>query len=72
MFFKISAAKKLENFTGKHLLEFLFNKVAACNFNKSKLQRMCFPLKFFYRTLPVAASKNNEQQQLFEGFANSC
>ena len=25
-----------------------------------------------YRTLPVAASENNEQQQLSEGFANSC
>ena len=27
---------------------------------------------FFYRTPPVAASENNEQQQLSEGFANSC
>ena len=26
----------------------------------------------FYRTPPVTASENNEQQQLFEGFANSC
>ena len=27
---------------------------------------------FFYRTPLVAASENNEQQQLSEGFANSC
>ena len=27
---------------------------------------------FFYRIPPVAASENNEQQQLSEGFANSC
>ena len=26
----------------------------------------------FYRTPPVAASGNNEQQQLSEGFANIC
>ena len=26
----------------------------------------------FYRTSPVAASKNDEHQQLSEGFANSC
>ena len=31
-----------------------------------------FESTFFYRSLPVAASENNEQQQLFEGFANSC
>ena len=34
-------------------------------------------LRFFeehlvHRTLPVAAFENNEQQQLSEGFANSC
>ena len=27
---------------------------------------------FFYRTHPVAASKNNEKLQVSEGFANSC
>ena len=27
---------------------------------------------FFYRTPLVAASENNEKQQLFEGVANSC
>ena len=29
-----------------------------------------FKNNFFYRTFPVAASENNEQQQLSEGFAN--
>ena len=29
-----------------------------------------FKNTFFYRTPPVAASENNEQQQLSEGFAN--
>ena len=35
---------------------------------------MCelFKNTFFYRTFPVAASENNEQQQLSEGFANIC
>ena len=31
-----------------------------------------FKNTFFYRTPPVAATENNEQQQLSEGFANSC
>ena len=31
-----------------------------------------FKNTFFYRTPPVAASENNEQQQLSEGFANIC
>ena len=31
-----------------------------------------FKEHIFYRTPPVAASENNEQQQLSEGFANSC
>ena len=26
----------------------------------------------FYRTFPVTASENNEQEQLSEGFASSC
>ena len=65
------------------MLEFLFNKVAgpqACNFIKSRHQRRCFPMKFanFLRTpflqnnSGTAAFENNEQQQLSEGFANSC
>ena len=41
------------------MLEFLFNKVAS-------------PMVFFHRKHAVAASGNNEQQQLFEGFVNSC
>ena len=31
-----------------------------------------FKSTFFYRTPPVAVSENNEQQQLSEGFVNSC
>ena len=31
-----------------------------------------FKNTFFYRTFPLAASENNEQQQLFDGFANIC
>ena len=31
-----------------------------------------FKNTFFYRTFPVDASENNEQQQLSEGFANIC
>ena len=31
-----------------------------------------FKNTFFYRTPPEAASENNKQQQLSEGFANSC
>ena len=34
--------------------------------------RELFKNNFFYRTFPVAASENNEQQQLSEGFANTC
>ena len=41
------------------MLEFFFNKVAS-------------PMVFFYRKHAVAASGNNEQQQLFEDFVNSC
>ena len=64
------------------MLEFLFNKVAgpkACNFIKNRLQQRCFPMKFanflrtpFNRTNLVAASENNEQQQLSKGFTNNC
>ena len=31
-----------------------------------------FKSTIFYRTFPVAASENNEQQQLSEGFTNLC
>ena len=31
-----------------------------------------FKNTFFYRTPPMAASENNEKQQLSEGFANIC
>ena len=31
-----------------------------------------FKNTFFHRTFPVAASENNKQQQLSEGFANIC
>ena len=31
-----------------------------------------FKNTFYYRTLPVAASENNEQQQVSEDFANIC
>ena len=46
------------------VLESLFNEVAGMNFFKKRLQQRCFPKNiqdyknsFFYRTLPVAASK---------------
>ena len=45
------------------VLKFLFNKVADLQ---------TFKNTFFYRMLLVAISENNEKQQLFEGFANSC
>ena len=72
-FFKIEVLKNFANSTGKQGLK-------VCNFIKNRLQHRCFPKKFakflitafFYRTFPVAASKNNEQQQLSEGFANIC
>ena len=49
MFFKMDVLKNVANFTGKHQLEFLFNKVAglkACDFIKERLQRRCFLVKF--------------------------
>ena len=65
------------------MLKFLFNKVAhpkTCNFTKNRLQHRYFLYEIgelfkdasFYRTPPVAVSENNEQQQLSEGFVNSC
>ena len=44
IFFKIGVLKNFANFTGKHLLESLFNKVAGlktCNFFKKRLQHRC-------------------------------
>ena len=68
MFFKKGVHKNFANFTQKHMCWSLFlNKVArlrACSFIKKRFQYRCFPVKFakflitrfFYRTLPVAAS----------------
>ena len=52
---KKSVLKNFANFTGKHLLESLFDNVAglkACNFIKKRLQHWYFPIKFpkFLRT----------------------
>ena len=60
------------------MLEFLFNNVAGPGpatllKNDSNTGVFLFAnFSFFYRTPPVAASENNEQQQLSEGFAISC
>ena len=54
---KKGVLKNFTNFTGKHVLESLFNKVAglkAYNFLKNRLQHRCFPvksLKFFRATI---------------------
>ena len=52
----------------------LKNFAKACNFIKNRLRDRCFPMKFehFLRTPVVAASENNEQQQLSKGFASIC
>ena len=56
MFFEIGVLKNFSNFTGKHVLESLFNKVQgplACNFIKERLQQRCFSArlaKFLKRT----------------------
>ena len=45
VFYKNSVLKNFALFTGKHLLESLFNKVADlkfCNFIKNRLQSRCF------------------------------
>ena len=56
------------------MLEFLFNKVAALGLTSTVFlwNLQTFSEHLFYRTPLVAASENNEQQQLSEGFANSC
>ena len=83
MFYKIGVLKNVCKFHRKApVLEFLFIKVVdpkACNFNlkQSPTQVFCyetckiFKSTFFYTTHPLASSKNNEQQQLFVGFANN-
>ena len=55
MFFKLGVFKNFASFTGKHVLESMFNKVRGlkfCNFIKKRLQHRCFPVKFvkFLRT----------------------
>ena len=75
MFFKIGVLKNFANFTGKHLLESLFEKVAslkACNFIKKRLQHRCqvFPVKFtnFLRTpSPASVSTRIAGKFLFSG-----
>ena len=66
MFFKVGVLKNFANFTGKHILKSLFNKVAglkSCNFIKKRLQHTCFAVEFekflkttFLRTATVDAS----------------
>ena len=74
MFLKIGVLKDFANFTGKHLCWSFFLK-------KLQVLRPATLLKtdsstgakhIFGRTTPVAASENNEQQQLPEGFTKSC
>ena len=65
MFFKIGFVKNFANFTGKkHVLESLFNKVAAlktCNSIRKRIQHRRSPVKVtkFLKTGPVAASVKN-------------
>ena len=49
MFLRIIVLKSFSNYTGKHLCQSLFNKVAGtqnCNFIKKRLQHRCFSVKF--------------------------
>ena len=67
MFFKIGALKNLTIFTGKPVLQSLFNKVAslkAFNFIKKRLHHKCFLVniakflrKVLYRISQVGASE---------------
>ena len=55
MFFKVGVLKNFANFTWKHILKSLFNKVAglrSCNFIRKRLRHRCFAVKFeeFLRT----------------------
>ena len=52
VFFKIDALKNLANFKGKHVLEYLFNKVADPFYEICEI----FKNTFFYITPPMAAS----------------
>ena len=75
--YKIGILKSLTNFTEKHLCRsFFLTKLQALGLTWTQLfsYEICklFQNTFFYRTPLAAASENNEQQQLSEGFANSC
>ena len=76
MFFKIGVLKNFANFTGKHLRWSIFLTKLQALRSPTQLfsYEICelFKNTFFYRTKPVAASKNNGQQQISEGFANIC
>ena len=83
MLFKIGILKNFVNFTGKHLcLTFFVIKLQAVtpatllktdsNTGIFLWYLRTFKEHIFYRTPPVAASKDIEQQHLFEGVANSC
>ena len=76
MLFKICILKTFTNFTGKQLCWSLFLiKLYALRIPTQVFSyEICelFKVTFFYRTPPVAASGNNEQQYLSEGLANSC
>ena len=83
MFSKLGILKNFANFTGKHLCwSFFLIKLRALrpttllktDSKQVFFYEICelFKNNFFYRTPPVAASENNEPQQLFERFANSC
>ena len=63
MFFKIGIPKNFANFMGKYLTPTQVFPYVIYELFKNT---------FFYRTPPVAASENNEQLQLSEGFVNSC
>ena len=80
MFFKIGVIRNFALFTGKHVLESLFNKVAglaACNFISISFQKRLqhwyfsceyckiFKNNFYYRTPLVAAFVSLIKQQLF-------
>ena len=58
--------KNFANFTGKHVLESHFNKVAdlkSCNFIKKRLQHRCFLVKFL-KFLRIPLFKNICEQLL--------
>ena len=70
---KKGVLKNLQNFTGKHMLESLLNKVAGhcvCHFLEKRLQHICFPVKFrtFLRT-PILKNFCERLFLSFLGFA---